>query len=62
MFARFARAIGFLTMTAGLVAVLLLAGGFFWFAWQIQTEETPLDRGADGIVVLRRRRAHSRRH
>jgi uncharacterized SAM-binding protein YcdF (DUF218 family) len=52
MFARFARAIGFLTMTAGLVAVLLLAGGFFWFAWQIQTEEAPLERSADGIVVL----------
>ncbi|MGN6573331.1 MAG: YdcF family protein [Pseudolabrys sp.] len=52
MFARFARAIGFLTMTVGLVALLLAAGGFFWFAWQIQTEEAPLERSADGIVVL----------
>lgn len=52
MFARFTRAIGFLTMTVGLVALVILAGGFFWFAWQIQTEETPLERSADGIVVL----------
>jgi uncharacterized SAM-binding protein YcdF (DUF218 family) len=52
MFGRFARAIGFLTMTIGLVILLILAGGFFWFAWQIQTEEAPLGRGADGIVVL----------
>jgi uncharacterized SAM-binding protein YcdF (DUF218 family) len=52
MFARFARAIGFLTMTVGLVGLLVLAGGFFWFAWQIQTEEAPLERSADGIVVL----------
>ena len=52
MLARFARAIGFLTMTAGLVALLVLACGFFWFAWQIQTEEAPLERSADGIVVL----------
>ncbi|HEY5278978.1 MAG TPA: YdcF family protein [Pseudolabrys sp.] len=52
MFAGLARWIGFLTMTVGLVGALLLAGGFFWFAWQIQTEETPLDRNADGIVVL----------
>jgi uncharacterized SAM-binding protein YcdF (DUF218 family) len=52
MFGRFARAIGFLTMTIGLVTLLMLAGGFFWFAWQIQTEEAPLERSADGIVVL----------
>lgn len=52
MFGCFARAIGFLTMTIGLVTLLMLAGGFFWFAWQIQTEEAPLGRGADGIVVL----------
>jgi uncharacterized SAM-binding protein YcdF (DUF218 family) len=52
MFAGLARWIGFLTMTVGLVGALLLTGGFFWFAWQIQTEETPLDRNADGIVVL----------
>lgn len=52
MLAGFARWIGFLTMTAGLVAVLMLTAGFFWFAWQIQTEEVPLERNADGIVVL----------
>jgi uncharacterized SAM-binding protein YcdF (DUF218 family) len=52
MLAGFARWIGFLTMTAGLVAALVLAGGFFWFVWQIDTEEVTLDRNADGIVVL----------
>ena len=52
MFASLARWIGFLTMTASVVGVLLLAGGFFWFAWKIPNEEVALDRGADGIVVL----------
>ena len=52
MFAGLARWIGFLTMTAGVVGVLLLAGGFFWFAWNIPNEEVTLDRNADGIVVL----------
>ncbi len=52
MFAGLARWIGFLTMTAGVVAALLLAGGFFWFAWNIPSEEVVLDRNADGIVVL----------
>ena len=51
MFGRFARAIGFLTMTIGLVILLMLAGGFFWFAWQIQTEEAPLGRGADVVLT-----------
>jgi uncharacterized SAM-binding protein YcdF (DUF218 family) len=52
MLAGFARWIGFLTMAAGAVGALLLAGGFFWFAAQVPTEETTLDHGADGIVVL----------
>jgi uncharacterized SAM-binding protein YcdF (DUF218 family) len=52
MFAGFARWIGFLTMTAGVVGVLLLTAGFFWFAWNIPIEEATLDRNADGIVVL----------
>jgi uncharacterized SAM-binding protein YcdF (DUF218 family) len=52
MFASLARWIGFLTMTAGVVGALLLAGGFLWFAWNIPNEEVTLDRSADGIVVL----------
>jgi uncharacterized SAM-binding protein YcdF (DUF218 family) len=52
MLGGFARLIGFLTMTAGLVGAVLLAGGFFWFIWHVPSEETTLDRGADGIVVL----------
>jgi len=52
MLAGFARWIGFLTMTAGVVGALLLGGGFFWFAWKIPNEEVSLARNADGIVVL----------
>ena len=52
MLAGFARWIGFLTMTAGVVAALLLTIGFFWFAWNIPVEEATLDHNADGIVVL----------
>lgn len=52
MFAALARWIGFLTMTAGAVGALLLAGGFLWFAWKIPTEEPSLAPKADGIVVL----------
>ena len=52
MMAGLVRWIGFLTITAGLVGALLLAGGFLWFVWQIQTEEVTLNRNADGIVVL----------
>ncbi len=52
MLAGLARWIGFLTMTAGVVGALLVAGGFFWFAWQIPTDEVSLTRNADGIVVL----------
>src|SRR5216683_5728358 len=35
-----------------LVAVTLLLGGFLWFALQVASRETPLDRMADGIVAL----------
>ena len=52
MLAGFARWIGFLTMTAGVVAALLLTIGFFWFAWNIPVEEATLEHNADGIVVL----------
>lgn len=52
MFAFVARCIGFLTMTVGLVGVLLLAGGFFWFAAQIHDSDVTVDGSADGIVVL----------
>ena len=52
MLAGFARWIGFITMTAGLLVLVLLASGFFWFAAQIDSQETTLERGADGIVVL----------
>jgi uncharacterized SAM-binding protein YcdF (DUF218 family) len=52
MLAGFARWIGFVTMTAGLAAVVLLGIGFFWFTTQIDRDEVALDRSADGIVVL----------
>lgn len=52
MFAGFARWIGFLTMAAAIVGLLLLTGGFFWFATQVPAEEVTLDHKADGIVVL----------
>ena len=31
---------------------MLLAGGFFWFAWTIPVDDVSYDRKADGIVVL----------
>lgn len=52
MFAGFARWVGFLTVAAGIVGVLLLTVGFFWFVGQIQTEEITIEKDADGIVVL----------
>jgi uncharacterized SAM-binding protein YcdF (DUF218 family) len=52
MFAGLARWIGFLTMSVGAVAVVLVTAGFFWFAWNSPVEEVSLDRNADGIVVL----------
>jgi uncharacterized SAM-binding protein YcdF (DUF218 family) len=38
------------TLTCG--SVLALTGGFLWFAGSVPTEEVPLPRNADGIVVL----------
>jgi uncharacterized SAM-binding protein YcdF (DUF218 family) len=52
MLAGLVRCIGFLTMTAGTVGALVLAGGFIWFVWHIPSEEISLDGDADGIVVL----------
>lgn len=52
MFGGLARWIGFLTMTAGVVAALVLTVGFLWFAFNIPTDEPQVDRKADGIVVL----------
>ncbi len=52
MFGGLARWIGFLTMTIGVVAVLVATVGFLWFAFNISTDEAHLDRKADGIVVL----------
>lgn len=52
MLASFARLIGFLTMTAAAVGVVLLAGGFLWFVFHIPSEDTLLGPKADGIVVL----------
>jgi uncharacterized SAM-binding protein YcdF (DUF218 family) len=37
---------------APVVALLVLMGGFLWFARHIASEESPLDRAADGIVAL----------
>ena len=37
---------------APVVALLVLIGGFLWFALHIANEESPLDRAADGIVAL----------
>jgi uncharacterized SAM-binding protein YcdF (DUF218 family) len=52
MFAGFTRWIGFLTMTAGVVAALVLTVGFLWFAFNISTDDPQIDRKVDGIVVL----------
>jgi len=37
---------------APVVALLVLIGGFLWFALHIANEESPVDRAADGIVAL----------
>jgi uncharacterized SAM-binding protein YcdF (DUF218 family) len=52
MFAALARWIGITTMFIGVVGVVLLLAGFFWFVGHIATEEVQLNRKADGIVVL----------
>ena len=46
------RWIGFLTITAAVVGLVVLAFGFFWFISQVPDEEVSLSRNADGIVVL----------
>jgi uncharacterized SAM-binding protein YcdF (DUF218 family) len=52
MFAGLARWIGFLTMAAGVTALIVLAGGFVWFVSSIAGDEVTLDTKADGIVAL----------
>jgi uncharacterized SAM-binding protein YcdF (DUF218 family) len=52
MLAGLARWIGFLTMTVGVVAAVMLTAGFLWFAFSIPVDEVQLDRNADGIVAL----------
>lgn len=52
MLAGFARWIGFFTIAVAAVGVLLLTGGFFWFASRIAGEEVTIERKADGIVAL----------
>jgi uncharacterized SAM-binding protein YcdF (DUF218 family) len=46
------RWIGFLTITAAVAGLVVLAFGFFWFITQVPDEEVSLSRNADGIVVL----------
>jgi uncharacterized SAM-binding protein YcdF (DUF218 family) len=52
MLSGFARWIGFLTMTALIVGLVVLGIGFVWFVSQVPQEEVQLDGKADGIVVL----------
>jgi uncharacterized SAM-binding protein YcdF (DUF218 family) len=52
MFAGLARWIGFLTMAAGAIGIILLAVGFGWFVFNIAGDEVTLDTKADGIVAL----------
>ncbi len=52
MLVSLARWIGYLTMFVIVVGTVSLTAGFFWFAWQIPTEEVQIDRKADAIVVL----------
>jgi uncharacterized SAM-binding protein YcdF (DUF218 family) len=39
-------------VAAPLLALVLMAGGFVWFALNVASKETPFDDMADGIVVL----------
>ncbi len=52
MAGRVTRWIGYLGITTGIVAGVLLVGGFFWFITNIPPREVHLNRDADGIVVL----------
>ncbi len=46
------RWIGFLTITAAVAGLVVLAFGFFWFISRVPDEEVSLRGDADGIVVL----------
>ena len=46
------RRLVWLLCAVPLVAVAVLFGGFVWFALQVASKETPLDRRADAIVAL----------
>jgi uncharacterized SAM-binding protein YcdF (DUF218 family) len=52
MLSGFARWIGFLTIIASVVGLVVLALGFFLFVSKVPDEEVNLTRNADGIVVL----------
>jgi len=52
MLSGFARTLGFLIVTVAVVGLLVLGGGFVWFARHVPKHEIKLDRKADGIVVL----------
>jgi uncharacterized SAM-binding protein YcdF (DUF218 family) len=52
MLSGFVRWVGFLTITAAVAGIVVLAFGFFWFVWQVPDQEVALERNADGIVVL----------
>jgi len=52
VFQRFVHFLGVITMTVSLLAAGLLVVGGIWFIGQVPTQEVPIDRKADGIVVL----------
>jgi uncharacterized SAM-binding protein YcdF (DUF218 family) len=41
-----------LTVLAGFAAIVAFGAGFLWFVASVPTEEVPISRRADGIVVL----------
>jgi uncharacterized SAM-binding protein YcdF (DUF218 family) len=52
MLSGFVRWIGFLTIVAAIVGIVVLAFGFFLFVSKVPDEEVNLTQNADGIVVL----------
>lgn len=52
MLSGFARWIGFLTIIASVVGLVVLGFGFFLFVSKVPDEEVNLTQNADGIVVL----------
>jgi uncharacterized SAM-binding protein YcdF (DUF218 family) len=46
------RRIGSIGLKLVLIGVALFVGGFGYFIWHVPNQEIPLDRNADGIVVL----------